>query len=654
MSPLSPRLLPLLALLIGPPAAAAVEDHPAAAPIDLSACAPCARPDGVVQVPVPIGLRHPAEDARGADLLLLGPGGARVPFAAVLGHLPDQRVLVRVRPDAELDRWLLDPPPYPLDALQLELRDAHAIAANVRAFDPVTGQLRAEDFLWWWGPVAHDRLRLNHLREPLRIEVQWHGRRPDAPPDFTGWRALGPVVPDETVPLALGPTVLGEDGMARTTLTLPRGLPVSHIEVLAEGELFERRALVRTPDHPLRGTTVLGEGTLRRVMIGEARVDDTKLALSTPSAADRWVLEVDASADPPLVITAVNAIVPGRALWLRGPGPGPLTLYGGGPAAEPVSDLRVALSELVEGQESIVLAGEAGPNPAFVPPEQAAQLAGPGAPLDGEGRLPWAAPVSGPAGLVRLPLPVDVLSRARPDLGDLRLVVESSDGPPAQVPFLLRRATVDHAHGELPVEREERGRVSRLTVTLPDAAVPTSTLTLRSSAPLFQRRVTVLQDRGDHVAHLRAADWRAADRPGALSFDLGDAVGDRLVIEIDNGDDPPLPIDGVSATYPAWELIAALPDGGATLRFGDKHRRPPEYDLSLLSPELEGRAEALATLGPLEERAPPPLAVLDKAALFAGIAALVAGLVLLTARLLRAVPEALPAAEPDSGAAEPG
>ena len=51
-----------------------------------------------------------------------------------------------------------------------------------------------------------------------------------------------------------------------------------------------------------------------------------------------------------------------------------------------------------------------------------------------------------------------------------------------------------------------------------------------------------------------------AERPGAMAVAVDAPMGDRLVVEIDNGDDPPLPVTGVTVLRPRFELVAVLPE----------------------------------------------------------------------------------------------
>ena len=151
---------------------------------------------------------------------------------------------------------------------------------------------------------------------------------------------------------------------------------------------------------------------------------------------------------------------------------------------------------------------------------------------------------------------------------------------------------------------------------------------------------------------LRGVSWNGADRPGALGVAVEATVGDVLVVEIDNGDDPPLPIRSVEVARPGWEMVAVVPDGVATLHVGDPRREAAEFDIQLYEDDLIHRARTVATVGPLVEQEAAPLAFIDRASLWAGLVVLVVGLAGLTIRLIRSVPPVEPPSEgPDHRAA---
>src|SRR5690606_4333829 len=119
--------------------------------------------------------------------------------------------------------------------------------------------------------------------------------------------------------------------------------------------------------------------------------------------------------------------------------------------------------------------------------------------------------------------------------------------------------------------------------------------------------------------------------------------GDRLVVTIENGDDPPLPVEAVELRWPAWELVARLPDEPVALWYGDPRRAAPSYDLALLDGSLRHRAAAPAALGEAEATRAAPLGAIDRALVAGGVGVLVLGLAGRLLALIHATPE-----DPDS------
>jgi hypothetical protein len=98
-------------------------------------------------------------------------------------------------------------------------------------------------------------------------------------------------------------------------------------------------------------------------------------------------------------------------------------------------------------------------------------------------------------------------------------------------------------------------------------------------------------------------------------------------------------IQDIEVRWPAWELIAVLPEGEVDLYSGDPRRTAPDYDLVLLSQEVRIRAVNVATVGEPMAVAPPPISGMDKGLLAGGVALLILGLAGLLLTLLGSTPK---------------
>lgn len=636
-----------------------------AAPVDRSAypwAAPVTVPTGaeVVRIAVPPALRQAGEPDDASDLLLVDADGERVPAAVLRGSAPAERLRVRARPSSLPHVWELDTGGLPANRLTVGL-PGHPHVARVTVEVPEGGGWRSlgPPTLVWNHPhlgrqedVALRDGPLQGVTGVLRVRVDpltpWAWRSAD----LDLWQDPGHAARPQELALTVLDQRIADGGSQRVTLGLPHSLPLASVTLDVDEELVDRTASLLVPARGWEGEEqVAGPASLQRVRLAGARLE--RMTLSGPRdpvAEDTLVVNISSEGQPPLTVTAATASLDGLELLVREPPPGPLTLLAGAPpGTTPPTDLQVALPALTARPWADATVGEPTENPRWTPPELAAGLAEPGRALDPAG-FGWQAPVQG-AGLVRVPLPLDVLTHSKADLSDLRLA--SADGQ--QLPFLLRKRPHTHDHASTPVTRTEDGPLSILEVPVPAPAVPVSTVTLRTPSPAFSRPVTLLRGGPGAWIPLRSADWTSTDRPGALTLDVDAVVGDVLRVEIDNGDDPPLAVGDLTLSWPAWELLTVLPEGGATLFFGDSARAAPDYDLWLLESELAPRATAIATVGPAEAREPPPRSRLDELLLLAGIGVLVGGLGLLTVRLVRSVGDGpLPDTEDsDDGTGEP-
>jgi hypothetical protein len=163
----------------------------------------------------------------------------------------------------------------------------------------------------------------------------------------------------------------------------------------------------------------------------------------------------------------------------------------------------------------------------------------------------------------------------------------------------------------------EGGR-ARYRVPVPDGH-PVRRMALDADDPAFARRVSVFERRGDDerpagtglVYRLRLPD-EAADLD-AREIDVTRESGGGLVVEIVNGDNPPLANPRVRLSGPRTVMITSTTARALTLYYGNTVTRPAAYDLEHLRTALSLVPDyPVATLGPESEnprfRQPAPLA----------------------------------------------
>ncbi len=591
--------------------------------------APVALPEtGIALVEVPAELLDPVFSAEHSDVLLVDAAGTVLPLARVLGGAARERVNARFTLESP-GLWRATELERTVDVVIVRLRDHRA--ATVTVTGP-NGLLASPARVWNLGPsqqsaIVLDRPVLGDLAIALVPD-------PPASADVIAEIELltGPAEP--TADLRWVPVTdfgWAEGGTHRYQVDVPADLPVSALRFDPADDIFDRKVGVvrglgglgpRARPHPVPPL----DGEIARRAFGGSRHDRTRVALA-PSAGDR--LEIAITGEPALHISEVGLEVPGLWVLARDVGPGPHFLYGAGPAGDAAGELQIADDELLRMATVRVEAGAAEANPTWIPPETG--ISEPGAPAD-LSRMRVERDLGG-EGLVRIPLDAHVLGTARGDLGDLRLVDPSG----RQIPFILRERPGEMAANEVRFDRTESGSRSRLRVKLADPNVPVSSITLTTSARAFSREIRVMRERAAHLEPVRAWTWTSDRAGGGLTLDLSERFGDELVVEIDNGDDAPLPIETVKLGLPAWELVALVPPGGATLVYGDPRTLRPTYDLDQVRDRLLRRSPAVATVG--EPRSRVKVAPwFDRVLAALGVAALAIGLLILTGSVLRAVP----------------
>lgn len=229
------------------------------------------------------------------------------------------------------------------------------------------------------------------------------------------------------------------------------------------------------------------------------------------------------------------------------------------------------------------------------------------------GRLLWTGSLfrlsDGGTARERLRIPLPPLDGA----GDLLLVTEGRDDDWLEPRFRYERVReiAGPERARVPLEVLEVAHADGRTVVevaRPRGLVP-DRLEIASSTPAYDRRVEVW-DRGPGAEGLLG--WGSVRRltgavlAGAAGAGAADEIplrtprGERLRIEIADGDSPPLGDLAVFAAVRRPALVFALPAGstGATLYFGGGRALAPRYDLQRLVPlpAAGERAEAAELL----------------------------------------------------------
>jgi len=484
------------------------------------------------------------------------------------------------------------------------------------------------------GPMGRhtvNRVRVPHVRGALRVTVVPLEGGLTELMTVTGESWPSGRVEPTLERVEVGDPVLVDGARARYVLRLPGARRVTGLTFEVAGDIFDREVWAGTPG-PDGQPSLTSAGSIRRVSIAGTTIDMVEIT-GMDLRTDTLVVDVATDRGRPLAVSAVRVESPGEALLVRDAGPGPHKLYVGSVEEARTYDLGVATNELLRMSPVRGQVGALVVNPAFVPRPTREGVDAPGAELPTAG-FRWRRPIVGAPGWSRVVLDRATLTHVSRDLTDLRVV----DAQGRQVPFLSRSSGVGVVMKTGPMVREEVGQYSRIRVPLDESDVPVDSVTLATGNDVFERQVSIKVDRGSATQTVRSVDWTGAGDGRALVLAVGQPLGRELLLEIDNGDNPPLPVTSVTVTTPTSELALRIPEGGASLVYGRRGERSPRYDLTQLAAEAQGLRLNDAELGPESELAGPELSFFDQLVVVAAVGLLALGLVAMTVRVLRAVP----------------
>lgn len=570
---------------------------------------------GWVRAPLDLdALRHMAPG--GADVRVLSPGGAVVPFRLGVALPASGRQPLVVRsPEADDSGWVQ----------QLEAGAAGAgLAAHERLIldlalaGPVPAlSLEGSPDGADWQPLASgvpvplegveglQRLALSYPSTSDRF-LRLHWPPSEAPPTIASAEVetvSGPTLAMATQGARCDDTATG----AVCTLELPAGQIVRRIALELEGAgpigygLHEPRDARWEPI--AEGVWQPGpEGDRRRhVVPGGTR----------PVAGSLLRLELYAPDEAPKLLGYVLDLAVPTVLFKAGE-PGRYTLaYGGVSGSTPEPTGRA-------GGSSVWV--EPGPEQESPPPPLPRE---PGAPLD---RIRFSdswtviAPNAEPGTLVRLELPAAVYAAAREDLADLRLTVAGR-----QVPFYRwsppAPTLTAGARGLRPAESERPGE-SRVVVSLPSENLPLTQVDLTAPGSLLRRAVTVLfvdpnrrSPRSGRAVREPAAKatWSCSPQPPLPCRErlaLRGPAPRLLTVRFRDGDNPRLRSVDVAVWRRRDVLLFVWPDvaKGDEVRLlaGATALEAPRYDLAALGPALLGHVWEPAEVRGTGEAPEPP------------------------------------------------
>jgi hypothetical protein len=484
-------------------------------------------------------------------------------------------------------------------------------------------------------------------------------------------------------------------------LFLPaEGLTVASVRIDTTDTTFHRnvRAAVRTFAAGEFRDRTIGQGSIYRVNLGERRAENPIVWIGQAIPSRQVTLTIDNGDSPPLRGLHIRVRSVPRDLVFDAPAGGTYRLCAGNPQATPrsydVAELRVAMAK-ADFQAARI--GPLETNPDFRSPEPAVRVTAEGTDIDVTSwrfRKPVQTERLSAPGLAsalsdftpnetlrRVELDLETIAHNAGRLEAVRLVRDKK-----QIPYVVDYLGVER---DLALKIETlpapSGKRSRWAITLPYAGAPITRLRFAVSDPLFQRTLTLYEEPKENSAGSReqgrtvegvaasffeswlsnrapesgeeipmrilsGGTWTRIDgsSPDTFSLELqGTPQTNRLILETENGDNPPIYLAGVQGYYRAPRLLFLPPSGPGELflYYGQPDVAGPQYDLNLIAGEILNTPPTDASLGPEEVLQAKPwweASMLGSHArtLFWGVMGLVVlGLLIVIAKLLPAEPE---------------
>jgi hypothetical protein len=619
---------------------------------------------GLVKVNLPVDTLDAARPAL-EDLRLCDDAGNEVPFL-ITRPVPSGKAVrpaksfqISLQPNSTvitLETGLTQP----LDGVTLET-PAGSFIKSVRVEGSSLGanwQLLAAGQLIFRQPNGAGNLKIIFPATPgkcLRLTID---DQRSQPVPFTGATVHAGTA--EIIPVELQTATITErnENPGETRLTLNLGaanLDAAAVQIETDEPLFTRTVTLAVPQVTEAGVfeQIIGQGVIYRVAIeGQPATANLFVPLETKIRSRELILLIRNGDSPPLPVSAVR--VERRPVYLtfmaRQAGTFHL-LTGNKSCAAPRYDLAALGADLKNAALSPVKISPLTDNPDFRAPEALGGLEVNGASLD-VSAWKFRKPVQlARSGAQQVELDLDVLAHAGGSFADLRVMRGSN-----QVPFVVQRTSISRAltPGVTVTNDAKNPKLSRWLIKLPKSSLPVTRLTCTATTPLFQRSMSLLVEYADERGYtfyrqLGSATWMQTPERKSKEFSLTlDSVmpGDTLILQTENGDNPPVQLEKFTVFYPATRvLFKARAADELSLYYGNPRVAPPSYDLNLVMGELLSADKANATLGAEEQLKKSSWAEGQTPGkggiLFWGIlAVVVVGLLVIISRLLPKAPAA--------------
>ena len=204
-----------------------------------------------------------------------------------------------------------------------------------------------------------------------------------------------------------------------------------------------------------------------------------------------------------------------------------------------------------------------------------------------------------PEGVSRLRHTPEVLSLARADLGDVRVI----DGESRQWPYVIKTGAVQQLVDVTFAPPVLARGTSRYAVQLPAWPAQIDELLIRVDREYLDRPYRLVgKPAGESGAERAIATGRIARRVGEAAqaaIAVPPVRLGELALVIEDGDDAPLTLTKGRAAFTVPDLLLVAPSGEYALLVGDPTAAPPKYDLARAREAILGATAGVIETGPL-------------------------------------------------------
>jgi len=506
----------------------------------------------------------------------------------------------------------------PLEGISLETPAAHFIKA-------VRVEGSADSLAWKSLADGQPVFRQHYGASQLRVGIppgfwRWirltvdDSRTPPVP--FTGARVHA-ILPEST-PLEQQPATITErnENPGETRLTLNLGaanLDIATVQLESVDPLFTRLVKMTVPLVSENGIVeqTVGQGTVYRVaMEGWPASENLSLPLESRLSTRELQLIIQNQDSPPLSVTAVRLARRSVHLVFMARTPGlHYLLTGNKSCPAPRYDLASLGGHLKNVAVTPVKISPPANNPDFRTTEALAGIELGGTALD---VTDWKfrKRIKNIDGVGQVELDLEVISHTESDFSDLRVMRGGN-----QIPYLVQRTSISRSikPSVTRTNDAQHPQLSRWIIKLPKPNLTLTRLSCESRTPLFRRDVTLYEElhdeRGDKYRRpLAEASWVQTPDGKSREFVLMPdqrIYGDTLILETENGDNPPVELEKFSVFYPATRILfRSKPETELFLYYGNPHVASPRYDLDLIAGQLLAADKSVTTLSAEEQLKP--------------------------------------------------